>query len=356
MGRSGGGGGGRPSGGFSGGRGGGGRSAGRPAPAGGPGRGPGGGPRGGGPGGPGGRRGGGPGPHHPHRHWFGGGGFWGRPFFGGWHGGGCGGGCLGGALGIIVVLMLVVMLFGSLLTSCVGGPNPFGSGGVSSDAAEASETVRERLSSDDVTLTAYYTDADGTWIQSASTLEEGLEEFYERTGVQPYVYILPNGEITSADELAEKAVELYDELFSDEGHFLLVFCDDDEGSYIWAYAVGETASSVMDSEAIAILADELDETYYDYDLTEEEIFSQAFSETAERIMSAAEGQTRSRVAGALAVGGVVIAVIVVTLVMRARRRQQQEEEHERRVEDILNTPYERYSDKDVEDLADKYDD
>ena len=42
------------------------------------------------------------------------------------------------------------------------------------------------------------------------------------------------------------------------------------------------------------------------------------------------------------------AVIIV------RRRKAKQDEEDKRMEDILNTPLEKFGDKDVEDLADKY--
>lgn len=350
MGRSGGGGrpgGGVRSGGFSGGRrsggfsGGGHRSGGR---SGGP-----------GPGGPGGfRPAGGPPPGGPRPRM----GF-GVPFFGGWHrpvvvsggygGGGCGG-CVGGLLGIIVVALLI-----ALLTTA------FPSCGRSYDAApsygqtqtQTTGVVREKLDSSLVTKTDWYTDADGDWIHVPSRLTSGLEHFYDKTGVQPYVYILPNGSTTSVEELTRQAEELYDNLFTDEGHFLLVFCDDGNESFNCGYSVGSAASSVMDSEALNILADELNYAYT-YADEDEEVFSDAFSETADRIMSAAEDKAHDETMGTV---GIVVAVVVVAgtvafFVVRSRKAKQAEEK--KQMEDILNTPLEKFGDKDVEDLADKY--
>ena len=64
-----------------------------------------------------------------------------------------------------------------------------------------------------------------------SQLESGMRQFYQETGVQPYLYLLPNGSVTSTTELTAMAEELYPQLFTDEGHFLLVFCDNGAGSY-----------------------------------------------------------------------------------------------------------------------------
>jgi hypothetical protein len=361
MGRSGGGGGGfsgggggfsgggRSSGGFSGG-GGGGRSAGGGGRSGGP---------GGGFGGPGGPHGmGGPGGPHGGFHMGGFGGFFhptvvvpvpvGRGGSGG-NGGGPnkgGNGCL-----TIVVAVIIVVIALALLGSCApGGCTSSGSysTGYATSSVTASTVEREKLPSSAVTETGFYTDADGDWIGVGSTLTSGMRSFYNQTGVQPYLYILPNGQSTSTSELSALAEELYDQLFTDEGHFLLVFCDDGNGSYNCGYVVGTQAKTVMDGEAIQILADYLDRYYYDYSLSEEEIFSKAFASTAERIMTVEKSPVPWIVGGVVVV---VVAGVVVYVVKKRNERKQAELKH---TEEVLKTPLEKFGDTDVEDLAKKY--
>lgn len=283
------------------------------------------------------------------------------PFFGGWGwrrpvvvapavGGGCGGcGLTSGVVGLLLVLVLFYALFGGL-PSC---GRSYDSWGAPASSAQASSTVREKLPASAVTKTDWYADVDGGWVHSASRLTAGLEHFFEKTGVQPYVYILPNGTSSSQEELTSRAEQLYDELFSDEGHFLLVFCDDGNGSFTCGYVVGTAASAVMDSEALDILADELNYAYNNA-ATDEEVFSDAFSRTADRIMAAAEDEAQGRTI--LVVGGVIVAVAVVGGVVYAavRRHKAARDEKKRQMEEILNTPLEKFGDKDVEDLADKY--
>lgn len=79
--------------------------------------------------------------------------------------------------------------------------------------------------------------------------------------------------------------DLYDELFTDEAHLLLVFFESDNYSEQVSYhtAVGTDAQAVFDTEAQTILFDFLDHYYYS-DLTDEEYFSRVFKETAEEMM------------------------------------------------------------------------
>ncbi|QOY61140.1 hypothetical protein [Thermophilibacter immobilis] len=252
-----------------------------------------------------------------------------------------------GCLTFLFWLMVVVFALGAII---------FGLNSCSATSAD----VRTPLASGAVTQTAYYTDEDGNWIHSASTLEAGLKEFYEKTGVQPYVYILPNATTTSTSELTSRAQTLYDELFQDEGHVLLVFCDDGDGAYNYGYVVGSQATTVMDSEALSTFFDNLEDAYDDYSLSEEEIFSQSFSRTASTIMATTSTGTTVAVVMMIVSGSVV----GVLLWQRHRQKKQQDElerrarekAHEEQVEEILSTPLEKFGDKDLEDLASKYED
>ena len=334
MGRSGGGGGGgfggggfrgggRSSGGFSGGFGGG-RSGGRSTPRGG---------FGGFRGGFGGFRSG-PIFINNSRRYYGGGGGGGRPGPGG----------RGGCATSIIVIAVLLILFGILASS---GVMQLGGGGGS---IARSTVAREKLPSSAVELTGWYTDADGSWIRSPGEIERGMRDFYNETGVQPYVYILPNGESTSIQSLTALAEQLYPELFADEGHFLLVFCDDGYGSFNCGYTVGSQAKTVMDDEAIGILADYLDRYYRDSSVTEEEIFSLAFEKTGERIMTVTKSPV---VPVAICIAVIVVAVVVfVTL----KKRREQREREQQRAEEILKTPLEKFGDSEAEELAKKYED
>ena len=260
-----------------------------------------------------------------------------------------GGGCFGGCAGMLVAIVIVALL-GALATTFIPSCS------TSYSEQSASTVIREELPAGSVEETAYYTDADGDWIHSPSTLERGMREFFEKTGVQPYVYILKNGTTSSTSALTDAAEELYDELFTDEGHFLLVFCDDGNGSYNCGYAAGSLATQVMDSEAVGILSEQLERAYGDLSLSEEEIFSQAFSETAGLIMSAADNQQASETTRNVVIGVVAVVAVGGVVYLVAKNRKAKQEAERKRTEEILNTPLEKFGDTDIEDLADKYED
>lgn len=260
-----------------------------------------------------------------------------------------GGSGASGCLVTIAVILAAVILVG-LLGMLFEAP---GCGG-SPDGVTSSTIERTPLPSGSVTETPYYTDDDGDWIDDPQTLENGMRQFYMDTGVQPYLYILPNGTTTSTSELSDMAKNLYDELFTDGAHFLLVFCDNNSGTFNAGYYVGQEALTVMDSQALQIFQDYLKRYYSDYSISESEIFALTYEKTGKAIMTTeAEQMTPAIIAVSVALA-VVIAVIVVALVIR--RRTQAKEREQKRQQEILNTPLEKFADNEVENLAKKYED
>jgi len=272
-------------------------------------------------------------------------------------GSGCGG-CLGTLIGLLLCVLLIMAISGAM-NSCSGGYNP-GFVKTSYTVSSVSGTVRQKLDAGDVVKTGWYTDEDGDWIHDASRLERGLSHFYEKTGVQPYVYILKNGSVTDVDALNKRSAELYDELFEDEGHFLLVFCDDGNGGYNCGYTIGTKARGVLDDEAMSVLKSALNNAYNNAD-TDEEVFSDAFYVTGEAIMKAAQKEEDSKKAGE--VGAAVACVLLAggVAVFAVRRKKKADAERKARADEILNTPLEKFSDAadptsdaNIEDLASKY--
>lgn len=255
--------------------------------------------------------------------------------------GGSQGGPNGSGCGIAFIVVAALVVFALLFWGFTGAS-------CSSLTTTPSTHERTALPADAALVTPYYTDQDGDWVKNPSQLEAGLKEFKDETGVWPYVYILPNGTTSSIAQLQSMAEELYDQLFTDEAHFLLVFCDNGQGGYNAGYAVGSQAKTVVDDEAIAILADFLDRYYNDYSLSEEQIFSNAFADTGKRIMTVTPSPWPI-----VAVCAAVVVVAVVVAVALKRRHDRKVAEAQR-MERILNQPLEQFGDTDLEDRAKKY--
>ena len=103
----------------------------------------------------------------------------------------------------------------------------------------------------------------------------------------------------------------------------------------------------MDDEAITILGDYLDRYYNDRSLSEEEIFSKAFADTAERIMTVHKSPVVPIVIGVVVVAVAGAAVVIV------KKRNEQREREQKRTQDILNSPLPKFGDE-AEQLAQKY--
>ncbi|MCD8355725.1 MAG: TPM domain-containing protein [Clostridia bacterium] len=250
-------------------------------------------------------------------------------------------GCLTVALFAFIAVLVIVFV-----SVMVGAAD---SGDITKSTVE-----RKALPAGSVTETAYYTDEAG-WIIDSGELTRGMKSFYKETGVQPYLYIIEdlNGDTSpSTSELEDYAEELYNELFTDQAHFLLVFCDDGVGSYNCGYWIGGQASAVLDDEAIRILADYLN-TYYYGDMSDEEFFSTAFADAGERIMTVTKSPWPTVI-----VVIVVAAVIVIVLLLAYtwwKKAKEQKNKEAKQMEDILNTPLEKFGEEDeAENLAKKY--
>ena len=212
---------------------------------------------------------------------------------------------------------------------------------------------RERLDPGSVTLSEdWYDDSSMGWISSGRVLEDGLKDFYNETGVQPYLVITDqiNGNYNpSGDEAWEYADQVYDQLFKDEGHMVFVFqCEDGGVDYIMSACTGAQAKAVLDdAEALEILCDYVDH-YLCSNLDEDEMFAKAFSDAGRRIMEKQMAPGTQIVI--LTVIAAVAAMICLFLYKRMRDKMDRAAETER----ILNTPLEKFGNTEIEELKGKY--
>ncbi len=304
-------------------------------------------------GGFGGPRGGGFRPPPPHHH---GGGHWHGPNLGGFFmgyglgrmsgrggggnpapgpGGNRGCGCL---VPIIVILVVVILL------------SVFADFGDTSGGVTASTIRREALPAGSVVETGWYTDELG-WIRNGTELTAGMRNFYQKTGVQPYLYLTDTigGSHNPTDAQVEQfAYATYDALFTDEAHLLVIFFEYDSDSNYrrWCLA-GDLAKTVIDNEARDILFNYIDRYYYG-NLTDEQMFSQAFNDAGERIMTV----TASPWITPLIVIGVLAIIIVAFVFWRSHKKQKNIEAEQ--TQRILETPLETFGDDEAAERAKKY--
>ena len=282
--------------------------------------------------------------YYPPRPYYGG--MWGRPFWGRpRYGSGGGGGCGGAGCGFILMGIFVLML-ALIVLSSVGIFNPPTPGSVTPSTVE-----REPLPAGSVNETDYFT-LDADWYINDSTLTKGLKHFYNKTGVQPYVYITDNidGSINpSEEEFVSFANQLYDQLFTDEAHALLIIFEPSLEYYTTYLVTGTQAKQVIDSEASRILLDYVDRYYYS-NMNDDQIVSKAFSDAADRIMEVTESPWIKV--------WIVIAVVVLVFLLFTwwKSKQAQKNLEAQQTKEILSQPIQKFGSSPEEELMKKYQD
>ncbi|MBQ4425432.1 MAG: hypothetical protein II882_06840 [Lachnospiraceae bacterium] len=193
-----------------------------------------------------------------------------------------------------------------------------------------STRTRTKLDKGAVSETGYYQDDLGL-IKSRSVLEKGMKYFYDKTGVQPYLYLtdtLGASEIMSEARMAASVQSIYDDRFTDEGHALLLFYRNagDTEPYRVCCVSGTAAGTVMDSEARDILLDYIRVFYYNTDSypggPDEQFFSDAFTRTARDIMSV---RSRTGWIGALVIVSAAMLAVAALEYRKALREKKARE-------------------------------
>lgn len=146
--------------------------------------------------------------------------------------------------------------------------------------AYASETSEQTSYNEDCILDEL------DWIEDISELSSELEYFYDKTGVQPYIYLRSYDEtLSSDDDKLEFAENWYDENIDDEDTFLyLYFAEEDTDNDVgyMCYVSGENAAEVIDDEAVEIFWNNIDQ-YWPTDLSTVDMFATVFTNTADFI-------------------------------------------------------------------------
>ncbi|MCC8167844.1 MAG: hypothetical protein LIO37_00680, partial [Clostridiales bacterium] len=264
----------------------------RPGGPGDPGRGPGGPGRGPRPGGP-----------RPPRRGFRG--FW--PWYGGGYGYG-GGGCSGSILSIVIILVVAVffiirLVAGSVVSFSTGVTSAINKllGNETTYESESSDNNNDYDNDNSVVSSSNNREKADTgvefssdcildeigWVEDAEATGAALEDFYNATGVQPYIYFKAYDEsVTEYDDQEQYAFDWYEDNIDNEGTFLFVyFADEDTDNVVGQmfYVCGYDIDEVMDEEAVDIFWEYLNEYWYS-DLSTDDMLIQTFNSTAEAIM------------------------------------------------------------------------
>ena len=201
--------------------------------------------------------------------------------------GGCG--CLSSVFMLValaVVLMVAVpVACSSRLTSC----SSHSTSNLSSNnhSSQTSTRKRQKLSASKCKESREWIDDQAGWLDDEDDVIDGMESFYEMTGVQPYLVIAD--ELNGRKSYSESDVEnylrnLYDELYQDDGHLILLFLEPYENEYDPYMIVGADAQSVVDRAGEDIIYEAIDRWYTDKSLTDDEYFARIFVASANRLM------------------------------------------------------------------------
>ena len=246
---------------------------------------------------------------------------------------------------LVIVLILILVVFASV------------SQGRSEGDVRASTVERTKLAASDCRLIDdwFEDNMSPKWVFNDRELIKGLRAFYEKTGVQPYLILLPNidGDVyPTQTEIENELKARYDALMPDGGHVIIGFVEGVPSEYAIGVYAGAKAEVVMDAEAREILMDYLDYYYTDDDLDTEAYFVTAFERTAEKIMKIDEIKSQSTAKIVITVGVVVLVIVIAVAIVRYRKHKADQAKADA---EILNSDLSDPSKTDPdEDLKDKY--
>lgn len=208
-------------------------------------------------------------------------------------------------------IVVILCIFAGVLTAIGQTYNPV--------KVPNSTIQREALDKSNVHVTEYIDDT-LDWFVSERRVQQSMEYFYDKTGVQPYLLITDNvngDPWPSEDRIDTYLDNLYSELFTDEQHIIVLFLDNGN-QWLAHYMAGETAKVVMDKEAGEILL-----SYFDYyngsDMDDDSYFSTCFTKAADKIMTFGKYDNRTWTYMIMAL--VVVAIIGISVVVFAHQRK-----------------------------------
>lgn len=252
---------------------------------------------------------------------------------------GCGGLGCGGLVIVIFIMICLLGFFGAVASDS-------GNRGSSS----VSTIERSKLETSNSFINDCVVDEVG-WVDNLSKTESELKEFWEDTGVQPYVILKEYDESLASEEAMEEwAISYYEENFDRNDIFLYVYfaAEDSDNDFGYnAYAMGSQVGSVMDSEAVEIFWNNLDE-YWFGDYSMDQVIYLTFQSTGNTIMHVTT-TSKDIFKWILIVIALVLVIILITRIIKDKNKRAKEKAAED--ERILNTPI---NDLAEDDLTKKY--
>ena len=178
------------------------------------------------------------------------------------------------------------------------------------------------------------------WVDNVSKTESRLKEFYQKTGVQPYILLRDyDPSLTTDSEKETWAVNYYDKHIDREDAFLFVYFaeeDTDNDVGYMAYVNGLMTSSVMDSQAVEIFWNNIDKYWYT-NMSTDDVLVSAFVDTGKTIMKSPTNGWDILKIFLIIVGIIIVLIIILAMIIiKAQRAKQKAEEDQRILETDIN--------------------
>lgn len=187
------------------------------------------------------------------------------------------------------------------------------------------------------------------YVENTSKLSKNLKNFYNKTGIQPYIYLKSYDETLTSDSQKDNyAQNWYEQNIDNEDTFLFVYYEDQDPNEIgyMAYVNGKQVTSVMDGEAVDIFWNYIDRYWTDDSLSTVEVFTKTFNSTADTIME--KSTTSNDIIKIICiVVGIVIVIGGIIYILRMKFKRDKEKAKE--TVEILKTPLDK-----SDELRDKY--
>lgn len=187
------------------------------------------------------------------------------------------------------------------------------------------------------------------YVENTSKLSKNLKNFYNKTGIQPYIYLKSYDETLTSDSQKDNyAQNWYEQNIDNEDTFLFVYYEDQDPNEIgyMAYVNGKQVTSVMDSGAVNIFWNYIDRYWTDDSLSTVEVFTKTFNSTANTIM---EKSTTSN--DIIKIICIIVGIIIVIggIIYILRMKFKRDKEKAKETVEILKTPLDK-----SDELRDKY--
>lgn len=187
------------------------------------------------------------------------------------------------------------------------------------------------------------------YVENTSKLSKNLKNFYNKTGIEPYIYLKSYDETLTSDSQKDNyAQNWYEQNIDNEDTFLFVYYEDQDPNEIgyMAYVNGKQVTSVMDSEAVNIFWNYIDRYWTDDSLSTVEVFTKTFNSTANTIM---EKSTTSN--DIIKIICIIVGIIIVIggIIYILRMKFKRDKEKAKETVEILKTPLDK-----SDELRDKY--